>query len=356
MSPSEAPAPRRDSILRMGNPRKPPRFSQRHVKRVAATGYKLEQQRLREQAPPPEVIVALTRYALLRMARLPKKGTYSHKIDAALERLCKNVGYRGEAPDSAPLLDWAQRGHHLELRVSGEWLEKPFLRVVLPLPLRGATALGLYLFLHACTDGGEIPRGTLCDRLGIPNYGKARDDRALQSALDIVNAHLNGFSNDYCRALLDANIDLAERWEMSDTEGVIAFTALRVALPELDDEANAADDDDDGASETYADDDAETETDGDDEAPIKRRRFGQHTDGDDEAPIKRRRFGKHAISGGDIDDREAEDDDRDAPVKKRPRQLAIALGSELERDADDDGDDDPERWEDYEWRDPSWDD
>jgi hypothetical protein len=308
---NRVPAPMRRSMVRLENVYKPPRFNKAHVKRVAREGYGRARQQLRHRPPPEIVKVTASRHALLRLAGLPKNGAYLRRLDGALDRLRDVVGYRNEAPAVAPLRDWSEQ-QKLELRVSGVWLQKPFVRVALPLPLRSATALALWLFLPITAEGGQTGFDHVCRRLGIPDYGSAVGNRALNNALAVVNAHLQAFSDDALRALAQQDIDLPECWEIEpDDDGhTIGFKAIPIQWPDPSDDDgvtfDADEDDDEGAiaaDEVEADDDSAD----DDEPAVIKRRHRPAPQADDSA-----------ISGGDFDadDPFGEADDADADAER----------------------------------------
>jgi hypothetical protein len=327
-SDEDMPAPMRRSILYVENPHKPRlRWGKRLVGRVATKGYQQKQQRLRKQAPPEIVKVTLTRYGLLRLAGLPKNGDYFRWLDAVLDRLCDHVGYRNEALASPPLVDWSSHDRKLELRVSGAWLAPPFVRVPMPLPLRGATGLALYLFLQISQDGGEIAFDTLRERLGMPACGGgAVASRALRNALKIVNAHLAAFTIEQCHALLAENIDLPEEYEIkSDDDGrLISFTAHRTLWP---------DDIDDGDGRFAFDGDPDEADIDADEANAD-----EYIDNDADTDAE-------AITGGDIDTEDEVIERRLPKDWRKPVERASASA-----DTDNEDDDDA-KWGEYEYTD-----
>jgi hypothetical protein len=144
----------------------------------------------RARRNPDDVVLTITRYALLRSAGLANAGSNLRKLEAALDRLCRAVG-----DGIPPLLGWKQEGKRLCLQVAREWLQPPYARFPLPLP-PSATALALALFAWGVTDGeppnkrGSIGFAQLCDRLDVPRWGNRVLNRTVKRALDIVNDQL----------------------------------------------------------------------------------------------------------------------------------------------------------------------
>ena len=143
-------ARRRGETVTMPRPRhtRPDGRRMKPAKAIPMVGrkqYKQARERLREQLPPPTIDVTLTRFALLRWGRLSDNASNAARLDSALDRLTRPVGYGDDKPYEPPLAQWCATGSgKLQLTVRGEWLEGPFHRFPLPLPLRGATTLALF--------------------------------------------------------------------------------------------------------------------------------------------------------------------------------------------------------------------
>ena len=134
--------------------------------------------------------LTLTRYAILRGAGLPDNEINVRQLAGALDRLTNEVG------PLPPLLIGVEKRHGtVTLQISRSWLAPPFGKVPLPLP-SAATALSLYLFVHAIDTGPSNPRAispdALLRRLGIATWWGQRDcQNTLDRALDTVNALLH---------------------------------------------------------------------------------------------------------------------------------------------------------------------
>jgi hypothetical protein len=173
-----------------------------------AHGYRQHREEPRPRGAPATIKLTLSRYALLRGSLLPDNGRNRRALDGALDRLCNLVGW-GDEPHSALLTGWFEtRSGKLCLSVCGEWLDPPWNRVPLPLPLRSVNAAALFLFLHAVKVDGNaeenraIALDKLCNRLGIPFWRPALDKRRVDAALAIINHHLNDLNVDTRRALM----------------------------------------------------------------------------------------------------------------------------------------------------------
>ena len=161
-----------------------------------AHGYRQHREEPRPRGAPATIKITLSRYALLRGSLLPDNGRNRRALYGALDRLCDLVGW-GDEPHSALLTGWFEtRSGKLCLSVCGEWLDPPWHRVPLPLPLCSVNATALFLFLHAVKVDGNaeknraIALGKLCNRLGIPFWRPALDKRRVDAALAIINQHL----------------------------------------------------------------------------------------------------------------------------------------------------------------------
>ena len=162
---------------------RPTRFD-KALSRAGTYGYATSR---KKQKIIPDVIPATTsRRALLLTGGLAAKDRHFHRLSTALDRLTKPVkGIR------APLLrEWHARSGRLHLDVTGAWLNPPFHKVPLPLPLRPQT-LALFLFLQAVNTSPINERGmrfdVLCRTLGINSEHRQRD---LNRAIAAVNLHL----------------------------------------------------------------------------------------------------------------------------------------------------------------------
>jgi hypothetical protein len=99
-------------------------------KEAGARGYRLRMQKLKQQPLPDSVTLEITRKHLLRVAGLSINSVSLSKVGAALKRLRRPVG------DMPPLIDsWVQlQSGRLRLVVSTAWMQKPFVRIPMPLP------------------------------------------------------------------------------------------------------------------------------------------------------------------------------------------------------------------------------
>jgi hypothetical protein len=169
------------------NPRRPMQ-RRKAVKLAGRVNYKAELKRLR-QHDGSDVVVEVSRYALLRAAGLANKGENLRRLEQALDRLCRPVG-GGREPSSPLLIAWKVADGKLVLQVSGEWLLPGYVQVPFPLP-RNATTLALYLFVRAVkaerSGRSQISLATLCDRLGMASWGPTVANRTLNAALDGLN-------------------------------------------------------------------------------------------------------------------------------------------------------------------------
>jgi hypothetical protein len=166
------------------NPHKPMKLK-RALKRAGRYKYQDELRRLRRHHAPDDVVLTVSRYALLRSAGLANNGNNLRKLDQALDRLCRAVG--GGEP---PLVSWQVDAGKLELHVSGEWLRPPYVALPMPLP-RNATTLALTLFVQGIRTERSykkaISLAALCDRLGVPSWGPTAANRSINAALDSLN-------------------------------------------------------------------------------------------------------------------------------------------------------------------------
>jgi hypothetical protein len=155
---------------------------------------------------PGNLTLRRSRYEILRRGGLSDSAPNIRKLDAALDRLCQPVGDDSKPPHAQPLLHWEQlESGRLLLKVAGSWLAPGYERVPLPLPLRSATTLNLYLYVHAVephSKGGHIDFGNFCDRLGLQCPPKRYNTR-INDALHAINIHLGGLDH---RALHKAGL------------------------------------------------------------------------------------------------------------------------------------------------------
>ena len=167
----------------------------RSIKRVGEDTYR----RVKKKQRPPDVIaVECSRYDILRSVGLNQKALNLDRVPEALERLRQCVG-----PMDSPLLGWTNENRQLQLEVRGQWLEPPFGRVPLPLPLRSSVATCLYLWALSIA-GTRTPRAyqkirleRLCELIGIStSLGRAYARRALLSAIDVLNEQLGKLRRD----------------------------------------------------------------------------------------------------------------------------------------------------------------
>ena len=211
------PAPTRDHVS------DPPNYYQHRyqsagpmtvmAKKAGEVGF--QRKRDYERAHPPELItVTLSKYGILRAARLPDTGRHRANLEAALKQLCKPVfGPRLELP---PLLDsWKHvAAGEYELRVTTSWSQPSWLKVDLPLPILSPAALAMYLYLHemGLLKGGEeekkkklsvddyarqwqsnpkrrVSLNSLAKVLGVADGGPAYRWRAIKRAGEILNAY-----------------------------------------------------------------------------------------------------------------------------------------------------------------------
>jgi hypothetical protein len=144
--------------------------------------------------------IETSRAELLRCAALDRKSANNLRVSGALDRLTSAAG-----DFSSVLARWDSGGERLKLVVRNEWLElQRYRSVPLPLPTSGPVVLALYLFLIAiapvrATITNPIPRRpsrtisiaseSLYGRLGIRTGRPAHDERALRTALALVNEH-----------------------------------------------------------------------------------------------------------------------------------------------------------------------
>jgi hypothetical protein len=259
-----AEAPQRFHPWRIESPtHKPMKDSKAHPK-AGRKGYQRSKQN--ESSLAPELIkVTLSRFALLRCGKLPTNGGNLAKIDASLDRLTKPVGDSKEPPFEPLLASWCEtKSGKLQLTVHGEWLDGPYHRLPLPLPLRGTTTLALLLLLRGIPlhRSDSMTLNNLCERLGIPAFRPANDQRKVNTALALVNAWLETLGVELRQALeqLQRPLRLPASYEIEElADGSIRFSAEPYNIPDSND------------------DDANTDMPSEDEpqqpAPIRRRRF-----------------------------------------------------------------------------------
>jgi hypothetical protein len=193
----QAQAPRRSHTFSTEERYKPVR---RSFKSAGKHGYQQAKAKARKQPPPDVITVKLSRSYLLTVSGHADDGDSLRQLDAALKRLCNPILIAG-AP-KAPLLRQYQRTSSglLRLRVAGEWLMPPYLKVPMPLPSRSPSGLALYLFLHtintSATNIKDISLDSLCRRLGIDKRGRRLCRQAWTRALAVVNQHLRKHEGD----------------------------------------------------------------------------------------------------------------------------------------------------------------
>lgn len=164
------------------------------IKEAGSRAFEKTLKRLRKQSPPDQISIAASRSAVLRAAHLSHGTKNVGLVDGWLDRLTRDVLINGDAL-RAIVSSIEETDHKLRIVVSGEWLEAPYGRVPLPLPVRSAHATALYLFLlgidtrHSNKEASRF--ATLCERIGID---RDRDvfsiRRAFNRALRIVNEHI----------------------------------------------------------------------------------------------------------------------------------------------------------------------
>jgi hypothetical protein len=162
------------------------------LKEAGRHGYKMALRELKHSPPPQVVTVTLTRSAWLRMAGLSRNESNRRALDASLPIFTKSI-LLVDGQTKVPLLrDWKELPDgRLQLQVDGEWLESSFGLVPMPLPMRSAPALALYLFLRGInTRHRKASRvAWLCKLIGIdPDQRHWRRD--LTRAFDVINDHL----------------------------------------------------------------------------------------------------------------------------------------------------------------------
>jgi hypothetical protein len=158
-------------------------------------GYADGLRKARQEGLPPTVVIETSRYCILRAAHIRGAGTTVKRVLPALDRLCRPVGPDGKY---APLIVGYQSlpSERLQIEVATDWMQVPYVKVALPVPLlRSATALALFLLLHTLDTRTVTWRGLefepLCEVLGIPtHWGKGVAIRDLHQALDLVNQHV----------------------------------------------------------------------------------------------------------------------------------------------------------------------
>jgi hypothetical protein len=165
------------------------------VKHAGSVAYKQRLKELRKTAPPDEIKLVLTGYDMLQRARLSNKGQNHTKLEAALNRLRQPVG--DDALATSLVLDWKRlKSKKFFIMVSGEWLQPPYGRLALPLPIQSPTALTLLLWLRttrtSAMSRGKISFHNLCGLLGLsPTARQHRLSSYLNTALDTVNDYLS---------------------------------------------------------------------------------------------------------------------------------------------------------------------
>jgi hypothetical protein len=202
------------------------------LKQAGSTGYRDSYRQQRRGPPPDRIVLSSSRNGLLRAAGLQKSAGNLGKLLAALERLCAPVRGAGE-PQSPPLLGWGTVGRKLQLEVSGEWVQPPFGLVPLPLPLRGASLLSLYLFVWTIgkDDGSSSPKASnlvkLCERLGMPVCSpQFNASRSLERALLALNEHLDRLD---ARTLLRQHMEIPYAFVVVPVDDGLAVRLKAVA-------------------------------------------------------------------------------------------------------------------------------
>jgi hypothetical protein len=159
------------------------------------------------------------------------------RLTTALARLLEPVEVAGEIiPPPLESLGATPAGRlHLTVR-SEFWVEATYGlgKVALPLPPRSRNAVALWLFLHAIDTYARnlktIGFRALCERLGVGIQSPSTSQRAVDRALDVVNAHLATLD---LRALRENDVHLAAGYRFTVPRGHDG----RVRIDALDDDA-----------------------------------------------------------------------------------------------------------------------
>src|ERR1041385_3825945 len=117
------------------------------LKEAGRHGYRRALAKLQKQPPPDMISIVVSRSALLRAAHLSRDAKNLRLVDNWLDRLRRPVQIKGLTLGAVVLTIEDAGSGRLRIEVSGEWLDKPYGRVPLPLPVRSALATALYLFL-----------------------------------------------------------------------------------------------------------------------------------------------------------------------------------------------------------------
>jgi hypothetical protein len=167
--------------------------SGKKVRAAGIAGYRNRVRSLEGSPAPKIVVIETTKRALLRAASVSMNGNAHGALPAVLARLTLPIAGK----QKSILSGWRTLPDgRLRLSVLGVWLPplRYYGRVPLPLPSRGAHAAALYLFLFgidtSAASGGQIRLEVLYRRLGIPTGRPSHALRALEGALETVNAHL----------------------------------------------------------------------------------------------------------------------------------------------------------------------
>jgi hypothetical protein len=240
-----------DGLRANYGPHRPPKRGP-IIKRAGREGFRRGHAQARLQPAPPLLSLSLSAYQLLRLSAL-SNGVQRQRLAAALDRLCQPVGGAGE-PSMPPLDAWQDDGPRLLLQVAGAWLDPPYGRVPMPLPLQSAGGLALYLFLHAIKNVGvhrdDIGFRHLCERLRLPMTCEAAGWRALIAAMDAVNKQLWALTLEQRRELLLQHIEPPELYRIEARRGTVHFEAVPCNLPDEDAVDSGADDEAEAASDS----------------------------------------------------------------------------------------------------------
>jgi hypothetical protein len=186
---------------------------------------RLFKKKLRSQKLTPDTVVEISRRALLVSVGLQADRTNYRQLEAALNRLLKPIG-RSLSRLSPILLNWEPMADgRLQMTVSGEWLNKSFVKVPLPLPVKTPTVLALYLFLHGIRTNHMNKTGIglkwLCQRLGLTTHrGVKAATEVINDALELVNNHLE-----------KQKVRTVERYETNDDDDAAAGQIRFQAIP-----------------------------------------------------------------------------------------------------------------------------
>ncbi|MEY9731732.1 hypothetical protein [Bradyrhizobium yuanmingense] len=174
------------------------------IARIARNGSMLRQQR---QFRPAEVIVVKTSAtALFKLSGLLPHTRNLRQLDDALAKLTKLT-----LPGKPPLLHSCRQSLNgtITLFVSGSWIEPPYVRVLLPLPIRSRNATNLSIFLCCIAVGGHIRLERLAKDILRLRANKAYEQRRLiDRALTVLNAALIANNVPFLYAM---RIDQADR-------------------------------------------------------------------------------------------------------------------------------------------------